>query len=221
MSHCPMAFLTYIFSLAGMKFYTLFRIPKLMLALVCAITIYSCNTNPDKISEQQVADSIPKTSVVESASFSNKPDSVNLKNMLLNEKEVIAKRLLSESQLLENDAKAQKDLSLIDSIPDKKRFKYHLFDTLFLNKTMKVVLMGREYSEENIIWMLVLDEKGNLTSSKELYYDNAEGFRSVNSEIKNNIITVTTSNDFAETTAEQKMKQVFMVSSEGKIVPKN
>ena len=86
---------------------------------------------------------------------------------------------------------------------------------------MKVVLMGREYSEENIIWMLVLDEKGNLTSSKELYYDNAEGFRSVNSEIKNNIITVTTSNDFAETTAEQKMKQVFMVSSEGKIVPKN
>ena len=71
-----MAFLIYIFSLAGMMFYALFRIPKMMQASICA----------------------------------NKFDSVYLKNMVLNEKEMIGKRLLSKSQLLENDAKAQKDL---------------------------------------------------------------------------------------------------------------
>ncbi|MEP7164535.1 MAG: hypothetical protein ABI741_07570 [Ferruginibacter sp.] len=133
-----------------------------------------------------------------------------LKEIVLNEKTVITgKRLIASKKI---DAALYRSLSIkmIDSTAgDENGFSYHVVDTLLSAHGIKVLLIGRAYESENFIWIVIYDNQNKLLDHKTVYYDNAEGFLAVETIIKNNKLTITTFNEYAETEKEKKKTEVY------------
>ncbi len=102
------------------------------------------------------------------------------------------------------------------SAGDENGFIYHIVDTLFLKQGLIVLLIGREYISENIIWLAVYNEEHQLIDRKQVYYDNAEGFLSVETTIKNNELTINTKNDFDE--GNKNTTEKYWLTGAGKII---
>jgi len=122
-----------------------------------------------------------------------------LKDVILNEKELIGKKRLSSAAPVDFTQYKLLALKTIDSTAgDENGFKYHIIDSLLSKTGLTVLLLGREYDTENIAWIALYDDQHKLLDQLQVYYDNAEGFLSVESMIKNNQVTVHTRNDFDE-----------------------
>ncbi len=141
-----------------------------------------------------------------------------LKETVLNEKTVITGKRLSAAQKV--DAAGYKSLSIkmIDSTTgDENGFRYHVVDTLLSDQKIKVLLIGREYESENFIWITIYDDHDKLLDHKTVYYDNAEGFLSVETVIKNNQLTITAFNEYAEQEKDKKTIEVYHLNENNKI----
>ena len=104
---------------------------------------------------------------------------------------------------------AQKMLS-IDKIDSVETGDYYIIDTLsFIQQPHTLILLlARKYPEENVAWIAVYHQD-KLTDSKEVYYDNAEGFLQVGSIIKADRIHISTINEFDENNMHK--KEIFVI----------
>lgn len=76
-------------------------------------------------------------------------------------------------------------------------FNYY---TIGLVKTgkIKLLLIERQYTEESVHWICMINEEGAILDWLQTAYDNSEGFLNIHSQIDKDTITVKTWNDFAE-----------------------
>ena len=138
--------------------------------------------------------------VISSSQSSNSARSIassDLKNFILNEKYLITGKLLSKSRKLKKEELASFSLSKIDEVYSPG-YIYKLIDTLFHSKGHLVILLGRGSENENIVWLASYGEGKKLIDYKQVYYDNSEGFLLVETVIRNNIASITTSNEYEE-----------------------
>lgn len=144
------------------------------------------------------------------------PPVVNLTSYRLDGTTLIQKRVLHKGKLLADDAKRSLHIAQLDQMPAPE-FKYRLVDTLYAGPQCSILLIGREYDNENKVWLAIYDPSGNMTSQLDVYYDNAEGFLSITSVIKDKNITVTTLNDFEEKEQDKKKVKIYTIDDNGKL----
>ncbi|MES2838241.1 MAG: hypothetical protein V4667_12000 [Bacteroidota bacterium] len=184
---------------------------KLILSIVTlGIVLTSCTTNPEVETNSENKTNMDSTT--------ENSTSRNLKNLQLNYETVITSTGLTQSTLLTKEEEKIYSLNKIDVSYSGDNFIYHFFETVFTDNKIKVILLGREYESENCIWLCVFDKEHNLLDTKEVYYDNAEGFKSVTSTIKNNTITIITNNDFAENENEKTVTENYSLTADNKLV---
>ncbi len=103
------------------------------------------------------------------------PQQPQLEDFSLSYKQIMEEGKLSKARLLEGDQ--IKKYSIDTGVDENflRNYKYHLLQTVLETPQTKLYLIGREYDNENIVWLCGYDEKHRLTFTKEVYYDNAEG----------------------------------------------
>jgi len=183
-----------------------------------AIILLSCfivacnNTTEEKNAAASTADTSFKPPILVTLK-------TTLKETLLNEKTVIANKRLAAAPAMNTETCKTLSVKVIDSTAtSESHFNYKILDTLFAGPTVKILLIGREYESENIIWMAVYDLQNKLLDHRTVYYDNAEGFMSVETIIKNDQLNITTYNEYAEQENEKKRTEVFHLNEDNKIV---
>lgn len=194
---------------------TEFKKALLLLSNLILILVISCNENPAGKKNDIV--------VTDSAGTSEKtvmPDvPIVLKDVTLNEQTLISGKKLSSSPAIDPKFYAGLSMKAMDSTASaESSFKYHIIDTLFSRPGLNILLIGREYESENIIWIAVYDSHNRLLDKKMVYYDNAEGFLSVETVIKNNQVTITSYNEYAEGGSQKKTTAVFHFNQENKLI---
>ncbi|HRG68524.1 MAG TPA: hypothetical protein PLS73_06735 [Saprospiraceae bacterium] len=112
---------------------------------------------------------------------------LKLKSFQLTAVKLLDQNKLSESTKLDSVGRAQYKIEQIDAFYDNS-YVYHLVDTLLMEANRQLVLIGREYINENIVWMCYYSND-KLVYSKQVYYDNAEGNYLLESKLeKQNLI---------------------------------
>lgn len=185
---------------------------KLSSALLLSIMLNTaCNSSTDKKTSE--------TNKQDTTAIIVAPVKPMLKDVQLNEKTVILEKKLYNSEKISTDAFRSLSLGIIDSTSgDENGFKYHIIDTLFSGPNVKVLVIGREYESENYAWVAVYDSNNKLIDFKTVYYDNAEGFMSVETGIKNNLLSITTYNEYAEKEKDKKVTAVFRIDENNKFI---
>lgn len=145
-------------------------------------------------------------------------ETVFLKETVLNPKTVIDNKRISAGRLLNAGEINRLSLKSIDSTASGTSFKYHLIDTLFSSPEIDIYLIGREYTEENILWVASYDKHPKLLDYLIVYYDNSEGFLSIGSVIKNNMISVSKQDEYADTTKEAARTDIYYFNEANKLV---
>ncbi len=160
----------------------------------CLFFLSACNDQQSNSEPEKAKDTVVAVLPVEV-----KAEPVVLKDAVLNEKNLISNHRLTKSVMI--DAGQYKLLSVkaIDSTAAESNFKYHIIDSLFSGAGHTILLIGREYDTENIVWIAAYDDQHKLIDRRQVYYDNAEGFLSIETTIKNNKLIIHTRNDFDET----------------------
>ena len=183
--------------------------------LLLSCLFICCNTSSEKSinSDTVKNDSSIASNNPASADNPGSNDPIILKDIVL-EKNVPER--LSKSKILSGEEMKSFSILTMDSVVSDE-FKYHLFYTLFWAPELKIILVGREYLEENIIWAACYDSNNNLTDHLRVYYDNSEGFSTVLSEVNNNLITVFDQPDEANDESKQK-PSLYSLNHEGKFV---
>ena len=135
---------------------------------ILLLVMLGCNTERQEQTSEST-DNVKQDSVV-----ANIPEAVNLKEMEINTKTIIDSKILSGSKQLDRNQIRKLSIALIDSTAagSGDAFKYHVLDTLFSGSKFKLLLIGREYPEENILWIASYDEPSTLLDCVQVYYDN-------------------------------------------------
>ena len=137
---------------------------------------------------------------------------VAAENNIVNNTPIVLKDISLQINVIERLAKSKQpnqvdfklfSIPVIDSMTTNE-FKYHLFDTLFWSNQVKIVLIGREYLEENIIWAASYDANNNLIDHLRVYYENSEGLSTVTSDVHNNLFMLFDHPDEGEGESKQK-----------------
>jgi hypothetical protein len=198
-----------------MKFY--FAKPVFFLLIPA---IVSCSSNVESTTTQdtiQVKNDSPKHETEGVAT----PAPVSLKDMSIDENTMITGRKLFTSRQLNNEEVKLFSIETIDTGAPEDDCTYHIVDTLFSGNDIKILLIGRVYTEENIIWALVYDKNNNLLDNKQVYYDNSEGAMSVQSSISNNSLTIKSINDYGATDEERERTEVYSLNELNRFVKQN
>ncbi len=137
-----------------------------------------------------------------------RPDSLppRLHNATLSAETLIATGLMAHSHLLTQQQLIDLSLSRIDKGFDAD-YRYHLIDTLYQNKDYYILLLGQWFDFENRAWIASYAFPHQLLAFKQVFYDNAEGFLSIETRIKDNLITITTQNEYENGAARQKTEK--------------
>ena len=138
-----------------------------------------------------------------------------LKEKSLTAETLIASGHMANSKRLSAQQLAALSVKKMDKSFDPK-LHYKLIDTLYKSKTHMVVLIGQWYDFENKAWIASYAAPNKLIDYKLVFYDNAEGFLSVETSIKQNIITITTIKEFEEE-GTQKKKETFRLGANFKL----
>jgi hypothetical protein len=147
------------------------------------------------------------------------PMPTSFKEIILNEKTVIAGKKLSASMKIMQAQYNAFSINVLDSAgTSRNEYIYHLVDTVFIKPGIRILLVGREYDSENYIWLVVYNDQNKPVDFKAVYYDNAEGFLSVETMIKKDQLTITTLNDFAESESEKKKVERFQLGEDNKLI---
>ena len=192
----------------------LYYLIKCSVILLCPLMILSCNA---AIEKNPVKEKLRDTIAIVNNNSSPALKTF-LKETVLNEKIIIAGKRLSASKKIDADGYRSLSIKMIDSSAgDENDFRYHVIDTLLLDQSIKVLLIGREYESENYIWITIYDNRNKLLDHKTVYYDNAEGFLAVETVIKNNQLIITTFNEYAEQEKDKKITEVYYLNENNKI----
>ncbi|MGV3657379.1 MAG: hypothetical protein ACO1NX_05475 [Chitinophagaceae bacterium] len=129
----------------------------------------------------------------------------------LKEKSLTAETLIASGDMARGKKLNAQQLSALSVKKMDKGFdpqlQYKLIDTLYKSSSHFIVLIGQWYDFENKAWVASYTAPGKLVDFKQVFYDNAEGFLSVETEIKNNIITITTINEYEEGGKQKKTEK--------------
>lgn len=182
--------------------------------LVCISLIIFCGCNTGTaVKAPEKPGNKPDTSV------GKPPDSIPpLINIPLidadfNSAKLITNNRLSTSPICSPIEIKSLSINKIDSAgTENKDFKYHLIDTVFNSRAGFILLIGREWPSENIVWLASYDISQKLIDKQEVYYDNAEGFLAIESRISNKELSITTTNEFDE--GSKTIKTRFTLSNE-------
>ena len=150
------------------------------------------------------------------------PVSILLTEIIIDDKTVTPNSKFFKSKILNENDRNRLSLKLIDSAASggEGAFKYHLVDTLFSNSLVTIVLIGREYVEENILWVASYDSNSGLMDRLMVYYDNSEGSMQVGSIIKKDQIQVITSDDYTEKEQQAKKVELYKFDKSYRLVKK-
>lgn len=188
--------------------------------LAAAIILFSACQDEQPVKETPAKDSlvIPSAAPAEPAP---EPETmpVQLKPYTLNEASLFTKGAMTKARTLSKEEYAALHIAQIDAVP--AGFTYRLLDTLYNGPRYTIVLIARDNANENIAWLCSYERPGKLLQKQEVYYDNAEGFRSVSTVIKAKNITVTLYNDFAETEEGKKIVKQYTIGDDAMLVPGN
>ena len=177
----------------------------------------ACNDGGQKKVQEQVPQPSDTIGLVEPGVKA--PGSINLKEMEISTKTIIDNGKLSGSRLLNTNELMLLSIPSIDSTAGSRSvFRYHLVDTLFSGSNLKVLLIGREYTEENILWIASYDRSSALLDHVEVYYDNAEGNLSIGCIVKNNSISVSKENVYAANSREANKTEVYLFDERDRLV---
>lgn len=108
-------------------------------------------------------------------------------------------------------------IKTIDSTFNDPLFKFFSLDTLLNTDEQKVLLIAREYENENILWLVHYTKQNQIKEKVIVYYDNIEGFLTIESKIKNNTIKITSN----ETFEEQPKTTITTYNWKGKLILDN
>ena len=120
-----------------------------------------------------------------------------LKNKSLTAETLIATGSMAGSKKLTPKQLAALSLKRMDHTFDPQ-LQYRLMDTLYSGNGHYILLLGQWYDFENKAWIASYAAPAKLIDCRQVFYDNAEGFLSVETQIRNNIITITTYNEYEE-----------------------
>lgn len=186
-----------------------------ILVFTCFLAI-GCNQASESTTTKTVQTTTPELAKPAKPTELSKP-MVQLTEIVLDEKAVITDNKLAKSKKLSaQEAKALSVQTIDSTASGENSYTYHVLDTLFSGSTFKIVLIGREYTEENGIWVASYDNQQGLIHFLPVYYDNSEGFLSITSNVKNNLITIQTFNEYAERESEKQKTEVYRVDEQGK-----
>ena len=151
------------------------------------------------------------------------PGPIFLTEMVIDNKTVTPNSKFFKSKVLNENDRNRLSLKLIDSTASGSEgvFKYHLVDTLFSNSAITIILIGREYIEENILWLVSYDANLDVVDRLMVYYDNSEGSMQIGSIIKGDQIQVIRSNDYGETEGEAKKAELYQFDKNNRLVKKH
>ncbi|NBB19289.1 hypothetical protein GVN20_07975 [Runella sp. CRIBMP] len=93
-----------------------------------------------------------------------------------------------------------------------EEYKYHLVDEIVRATNGKMLLIAREYDNENTVWLCLYDKNHKILNAKEVYYDNAEGNYQVEANLKNDTLTL-----FMEDVSEGKYTEKYTFEKDFKI----
>lgn len=193
-----------------------FYFTKPVIFLLASVIIISCNSTVESTTTQDIIQETdtPKYETEPIAT----PAPVSLKDILIDENTMITGKKLFTSRQLNNEEIKLFSIETIDAGAPEDDCAYHIVDTLFSGNEVKIFLIGRVYTEENIIWALVYDKNNKLIDNKQVYYDNSEGAMGVQSAISNNSLTIKSVNDYGETDEEKERTEVYSLNESNKFV---
>lgn len=152
--------------------------------LLLVLIMVKCTTQT-----QETATNLP-AAPQPSITHEKAPQQPQLEDFSLSYKQLMEDGKLSKARLLEG---YQIKKYSIDTGVDEnflRNFKYRLLQTVLETPQTKLYLIGREYDNENIVWLCGYDEKHRLVFTKEVYYDNAEGNYQVESHLQKDTLTL-------------------------------
>lgn len=119
---------------------------------------------------------------------------------------LIATGHLAKCKKLNKQQLAALSIKQLDKSFDPE-LQYRLIDTLHQGKEHYILLVGQWYDFENKAWVASYAAPNKLIDFRQVFYDNAEGFRSVETIIKNNTLTITTYNEYEKGAAKKKTEK--------------
>lgn len=129
----------------------------------------------------------------------------------LKEKSLTAETLIASGHMANSKRLSAQQLAALSVKKMDKSFdpqlQYKLIDTLYKSNSHFIVLIGQWYDFENKAWVASYTAPGKLIDFKQVFYDNAEGFLSVETSIQQNIVTITTINEYEEKGAQKKTER--------------
>ena len=184
--------------------------------LMLLVVSSGCGSSDDETSTR----SSHQHSVAGTPDTNQLPPAVVLKEMEVNSKTIDGDCKFFKSRVLNENEIDRLSLRSIDTTgaSNYATFKYHVVDTLFTNPRVTVLLIGREYTEENIVWLATYDTNSTLVDQLMVYYDNSEGSTQVGSVIKANEAEVTTFSDYAESPEKARKTERYRFDVNNKIV---
>lgn len=168
--------------------------------LVCiSLTIFSSCNNGDAVKAPEKPGNKPNTSVGQPPDSTPPLINIPFGDADFNSTKLINNNRLNTSRICSPAEIKSLSINKIDSAgTESKDFKYHLIDTVFNSPAGSILLIGREWPSENIVWLASYDISRKLIDKQEVYYDNAEGFLAIESRISNKELSITTTNEFDE-----------------------
>lgn len=130
----------------------------------------------------------------------------------LKEKKLTVETLIANGSMVSSKKLNRQQLMSLSLKAIDKGFaptlQYHLIDTLYRGNGHYILLLGQWYDFENKAWVASYATPHRLIDFRQVFYDNAEGFLSVETQIKDNTISITTLNDYETGAAKRKTERL-------------
>ncbi|MBK8486058.1 MAG: hypothetical protein IPO86_13360 [Saprospiraceae bacterium] len=168
---------------------------------------------PFACKDKQASLEIPKTPLqIDTVVLTNSlPPSLQLKKFSLQYNDLIKNDGLMKMKTLNATEISNWKILEIDAFYDTQ-YNYHFIDSIGTSDSFFLALIARAYENENIIWLCTYDKQGKMIHAEEVFYDNAEGNYLLESELKNNILTLQ-----SDDINEGKKSEIYQFNS--KLIP--
>jgi len=166
-----------------------------------------CKTEPEQTNKNATNPKITQTSTLEKTS----EIPPRMKPFALTFNDLIEKGRLNKLPTL-----TQKEIAtyFVEAIDENftEEYKYHLLEEIVKATNARMLLIAREYDNENVVWLCLYDKNYKILNAKEVYYDNAEGNYQVEASLKKDTLTL-----FMEDVNEGKYTEKYTFEKDFKI----
>ena len=147
--------------------------------------VLGCKTEPERTNKNATNPKITQTSTLEKTA----EIPPRMKPFALTFNDLIEKGRLNKLPTL-----TQKEIAtyFVEAIDENftEEYKYCLLYEIVTATNGKMLLIAREYDNENTVWLCLYDKNHKILNAKEVYYDNAEGNYQVEASLKNDTLTL-------------------------------